>query len=274
MRKPAVATGCGGQVVAWLMTPPSHLDGSEVEEKRNAPPPIMARRCIGGQAFRDGELMQRLRHETCGFEGLEVRLEGVMDAREGHPQAVALNLVRVLVRVQVGAFDHERRSWIETFELPRRVDWMNDCHTEAASWDQDSANFPDRPRHVINILQGHISDNQVAAPACQGHRGRVGHERGYLWGRGDRSVDHGSGGIDPDDSVAKSRQVPRYSALAAADVEGQMAGRRQQSKERGSPEPPVRVMHGRSSPSRPRLGLLFPRRPQIHWFSPRGSHGI
>ena len=181
-----------------------------------------------------------------------------MPAHEGHREAVSLDLVAVTAAIEVVLRHHEGLLRMLAVELVAGVDRMHDGQEKSASGLEDSRRFSDRALHVVDVHQRHERDHEVGDPVVEGKLRSVGLDELELRALSPRSRDHRRRNVDPDDVVPALGEIPRQPAFAAADVEGQPPGRRDELQEGLSVITPVAVVIRLSSPPHPIERVLLP----------------
>ncbi len=129
---------------------------------------------------------------------------------------------------------------------------MHDADADVAAGFEDARDLADRPRHVVDVHERVVGDDQVEGAVLEREMGGVGQDVlavgiGLAGGPQQRR-----GRVDPDHVVASRRKVAADPSLTAPYLEGRAAGRRDQLEERVAVDPVGIVSFG----PRPRDPLI------------------
>jgi hypothetical protein len=110
---------------------------------------------------------------------------------------------------------------------------------------RDARRFCDCGCHVVEVVQAHEGDNEVGCMVAYGQLGSVGGNGGPgLWRCGG-CLDEGECCVASDDLVSGRCQDAPETAFAAAHIDGQAAGGRQQVDEMGQVKLPEVIVQVR-----------------------------
>jgi hypothetical protein len=143
---------------------------------------------------------------------------------EGHRQVVLLVGTYAQFWLEVRSFDDE--IIIET-SPGCRVHRVDDCQGQLMTVFQDASDFPDRARHVVDVLEGHESYRTIHAGVSQWQVNRIGSDDAtgaVLMGRGGPA--HGHRAVDSEHRVTALLQIAADAAFTAADIEREFTGLR------------------------------------------------
>jgi hypothetical protein len=141
---------------------------------------------------------------------------------------------------------------------------VRDAEAEPAARDEDARRLGDRARHVLDVHQRVVGDDEVELAVAERERRCVREDVGTA------GIGFPGGGeerrrrVEAHDGVPARREVAADAALAAADLQRAPAGRRHE-REEGVAVRPVLVVAGPARPVDPVLGLRFP----AHCFTAR-----
>jgi hypothetical protein len=110
---------------------------------------------------------------------------------------------------------------------------MHDGEAQPSAADEDPGGLPNRTRHVVDVLERHERDREVGTGVGRGQRRRVGDGDTLCYLSLGRETSQGRRTVEPDDAVASLFQRAPDAPLTAADVDGEPAGWRNDSRKDG-----------------------------------------
>ena len=124
---------------------------------------------------RGGRLAQALDRQSGGLERPRVGLERVGAAGEAHAEAVALHGDGELARGEVGAVDDERRVGRGARPAAGVGERVRDRDAEAPARRQHARGLRDRGRHVVDVHEDVVGDDEVEGAVGEGQPVGGGH---------------------------------------------------------------------------------------------------
>ncbi len=145
-----------------------------------------------------------------------------------------------------------------------RVDGMHDGQSESSARLEDAGGLADRGGHVVDVHQRHEGDREIGMSV--GERQLGGIRNDVLTARVEvaSSRDHRLGRVEPDGAVTQLLQIARHPPFAAADVDREAAGRRDEVEEALAMKTPVAVVPRLARPAHPVGRVSLPGIPEVH----------
>ena len=141
---------------------------------------------------------------------------------------------------------------------------MGDRDAEAAAGLEHTSGLAHDASQVVQVHQHHERDDEIARAVLDRQSGGVRLADVKRRIGGPRGLDERGRRVERAHVVAALLQVAREPTFAAADIEGQPAGRRQQFEEALPMKAPVGVVVRLARPARPVGGVAFPVLAQRH----------
>ena len=187
-----------------------------------------------------------------------------MPAVKRHPQAVSRELIGIGKLVEVGVLDHEWAGRRFVHESTCGIQGVNDGITGRPSSTRMRPISRDCRHQIINVLQGHEGEHEVAALVGQRQLSCTRAAIVAVWVRFSSSINHCLGDVYSDDLVSDGLQITRQPALTTANVYREFAGRRQQREELVSVKPPIAIVVWCAGPLDPVSSFFLPRITERH----------
>ncbi len=141
---------------------------------------------------------------------------------------------------------------------------MHDSRAQATTRREHPGRLRHSALHVVHVVQREQRRDELERCVGEWEGGGIGHpvvaRRVRLFG----VLDQRRRGVHADDVVAVPAEVARESALAAAEVEREPGGRRQQCEEAIAVKLPVAIVARPARPGDPVLGFRLPGIPKVH----------